>query len=150
MAQPFSLQRLLDIAASEVETAAASLGDLNHQLQLQEQKLTLLLQYHADYQARLRRAVANGLNSGGLRNFNDFIARLDQAIRQQRAAVDEARGRAGQGRDHWQTKRLKAKAFDTLSVRFTTKSTRIESSREQKSQDDFASRGARYKSLEQR
>lgn len=148
MAQPFALQRLLDIAASETEKAAANLGSLNRQLQLQEHKLKLLLQYRDDYQERLRRAAANGLNSAGLRNFNDFIARLEQAIQQQSAAIDAAREHAEHGRGQWQTKRLKAKAFDTLSVRFTTTLTRIESSREQKSQDDFASRTARYKSLQ--
>ena len=150
MAQPFALQRLLDIATSETETAAANLGGLNRQLQLQEQKLTLLLQYRDDYQARLRRAAANGLNSAGLRNFNDFIARLEQAIQQQRAATDAARGDAEQGRGQWQTKRLKSKAFDTLSLRLSTTSTRIEMGREQKLQDDFASRSGRFKAFEQR
>ena len=146
MTQPFALQRLLDIAASETEKAAANLGSLNRQLQLQEQKLKLLLQYRDDYQERLRRAAANGLDSAGLQNFNHFIARLEQAIEQQRGDTDAARRHAEQSRCQWQTQRLKSKAFDTLSLRFTATATRIETCREQKSQDDFASRGAGRKS----
>ena len=150
MGRRFALQALLDVATSEADSAAASLGDLNRQLQLQEQQLTLLLQYRADYQQRLRRAVASGLDGAGLRNFNDFMERLEQAIRQQHAAVDAARERAGQGRDHWQTKQRKSKAFDALSQRVTATAMRSEISREQKSQDDFASRAARHKSLANR
>lgn len=147
MAHPFALQRLLDAAVAESEKAATALGQLNRQEQVEEQKLSLLLQYRKDYQERLRRASTEGLHSAGLRNFNDFLARLEQAIQQQRTVVEEARRHTEQGRGQWQTRQIKAKAFDTLSLRYATTATRIEMAREQKLQDDFASRGAQHKSL---
>jgi flagellar FliJ protein len=150
MTRPFALQGLLDMAISEADSAAANLGNLNRQFQSQEQKLALLLQYRADYQKRLRLAIANGLDSAGLRNFNDFIGRLEQAIAQQRAAVEAARARAEHGRLHWQDKRRRSNAFESLSQRAGAALMRIESSREQKSQDDFASRAVRQKSCVQR
>ena len=140
MAQTFALKNLLDIAASEADSAAARLGELNRQVQLQEQKLKLLLQYRTDYQERLRRAIANGLDSAGLQNFNDFMNRLEQALLQQQAALNEARGRAAQGLQQWQTKARRSKAFDTLSQRAAATLIRNENTREQKAQDDFASR----------
>lgn len=150
MTRTFNLQGLRDIAASEEDAAAAHLGDLNRKLQLHEQKLSLLQQYRSDYQERLRRAIASGLSSAGLRNFNDFIARLEQAIRQQQAAVDEARGLADLGKNFWHDKRRKSQAYDTLSQRAAAAALRIDNSREQKAQDDFASRTTRRPSLLER
>ncbi|MEQ1772160.1 MAG: flagellar export protein FliJ [Burkholderiales bacterium] len=150
MTRSFALQGLLDIATSEADAAAVSLGNLNRQVLLQEQKLALLIQYRTDYQERLRRAIATGLDAVGLRNFNDFIGRLEQAIAQQRTAIGDARGRAERGRLHWQEKQRKSKAFDTLSQRAGAALVRIENSREQKSQDDFASHAMRRKSCAQR
>jgi len=150
MAAVFNLQRLLEITSSETELAASSLGDLNRQLKSQEHKLSLLLQYRADYQQRLCGAIANGLNSAGLRNFNDFMARLEQAIRQQQTAVDDARGRAEHGRRHWQEKQRKSKAFDMLSKRFTATLMRGEMRVEQKLQDDFANRTPCHKAMSNR
>ncbi len=140
MAQTFALQSLLDVATSETDSAAASLGKLNHHVQLQEQKLALLLKYRTDYLDRFRRAVENGLDGAGLRNFNEFMERLEHAVHQQQAVVDEARQHADRGRHHWQLKRRKSNAFDTLSQRFTATAQRREANREQKAQDDFASR----------
>ena len=150
MTRPFALQGLLDIALSEENTAATSLGQMNRQVQLQEQKLALLLQYREDYQQRLRRAIGNGLDGAGLKNFNDFIARLEHAIAQQLAALNDARARAANSGLHWQDKRRRSKAFDTLSQRASAAVMRIENSREQKSQDDFANRATRQKSCAQR
>jgi flagellar protein FliJ len=147
MTQAFALQGLRDIAESEADAAAASLGQLNRQVQLHERRLELLSQYRADYQERLRGATANGLDSAGLRNFNEFIARLEQAIGQQAALVEDARARAAQGREHWQARQRRSNAFNTLSLRTTANLLRQEASREQKSQDDFASRATRYNAL---
>lgn len=150
MTPTFNLQGLLEIAISETDSAAASLGKLNRQLQMQEQQFTLLLQYRADYQERLRRAIVNGVDSVALRNFNEFIARLEQAIAQQHVAVDQARRRAEHGCLQWQDKRRISNAFDTLSQRAAAAVMRTENSREQKAQDAFASRTARQKSLAER
>lgn len=148
--RPFALQALLKVALAEVDSAAASLGELNRQLQQQEQQLTLLLHYRADYQQRLRSATASGLDCAGLRNFSEFMDRLELAIRQQHALIEEARTRAGQGRDHWQAKRRKSKSFDTLSQRATASAMHEASCREQKAQDDLASRTARQRALAER
>lgn len=145
MNHSFALQGLLDIATAEEGSAAAALGHLNQEQQLHEQKLALLLQYRADYQERLRNAISGGTDAVELRNFNDFIARLEQAITQQRVALGEARKRADQGREQWQNKRRKSKAYDTLSQRAGAATLRRENVREQKLQDDFASRRPRVK-----
>ncbi len=145
MAQKFALKRLLEIAATTAETAAASLGALNRQLQQNEEKLLLLFRYRDEYQQRLRHATGKGLDGAGLRNYHEFLERLEQAILQQHAVVVEARTRVECARNDWQLKQRKSKAFDTLSQRFDTATRRDQATREQKLQDDFASRTNRAK-----
>jgi len=146
MAHKFALHRLLEIAATQADTAAASLGELNRQLQQHEEKLLLLFKYRDEYRERLRRAAAAGLDGAGLRNYHDFLDRLEQAILQQHALVVSARTHVEIGLGEWQVKQKKSKAFDTLSQRFHVATQRVEAVREQKAQDDFASRASRSKS----
>jgi flagellar protein FliJ len=146
MSQKFALKRLLEIAETRTDSAAATLGALNRQLQLHEEKLLLLFKYRDDYQERLRRAVADGLDGAGLRNFHEFMQKLEQAIMQQHALVVDARTHVESGRHEWQSKRRESKAFDTLSERFKSTARKGEAKREQKVQDDFAHRARHGKS----
>lgn len=146
MTKKFALQRLLEVATTHTESAAASLGALNRQLQQHEEKLLLLFQYRTDYQERLRRAIANGVDGAGLKNFHDFMNRLEQAILQQHALVVDARTRAESGRHEWNSKRRQSKAFDTLSQRFKSTVRQSEARHEQKTQDDLAGRTTSGKS----
>ena len=150
MAQKFALHRVHEIAITQAETAAADLGALNRQLQAHEEKLLLLFKYRDEYQERLRRATAAGLDGAGLRNFHDFLDRLEQAILQQHALVVDARTHVQSGLGDWQVKQRRSKAFDTLSQRFHVATRRGETAHEQKVQDDFASRASRGKSLPRR
>lgn len=145
MAQKFALKRLLELAETTAETAAANLGSLNRALQLHEEKLLLLFKYRTEYQDRLRRATGTGLDSAGLRNYHEFMERLEQAILQQHAQVVDARTRVECGRQDWQQKQRKSKAFGALEQRFDLATQRTAASREQKLQDDFASRTSRAK-----
>ena len=146
MTKKFALQRVLEVAATHTEAAAARLGTLNRQLQLHEERLMLLFQYRADYQERLRRAITNGVDGAALRNFHDFMDKLEQAILQQHAAVVDARTSAESGRHEWHSKRRKSNAFDTLSQRFKSTVRQSEAKLEQKVQDDFAGRATHGKS----
>ena len=145
MAPKFALNQLLEIAETTAEKAAASLGALNRQLQQHEEKLLLLFKYRDEYQERLRQTAGSGLDGAGLRNFHEFLDRLEQAILQQHALVVDARTRMECGRNDWQMKQRKSKAFGTLSERFDTAIRRDQATREQKLQDDFASRTGRAK-----
>jgi flagellar FliJ protein len=146
MEEKFTLKRLLEVATATADSAAANLGALHAQLRRHEEKLLLLFKYRDEYQERLRRAAASGLDGAGLRNFHGFLERLEQAIMQQHAAIVEARTRVEGGRSDWQLKERKSKAFGTLEQRFDDTTRRHAARREQKLNDDFASRtnGAKY------
>jgi len=140
MSSTFNLQRLLEFAEQQSGKAAASLGTLNREHTRQQEKFALLVGYRTEYQERLRRAIAQGLDGAGLRNFYDFMERLEQAIAQQQQIVANSQARAAGGRQEWQKKQIKYKAFDALSQRFHTAMQKRDASRDQKAMDDFSGR----------
>jgi len=142
-AQKFALARVQEISDHQTDAAAASLANLNRELHEQEERLMLLFKYRSEYNERLHRAAADGLDGAAMRNYHDFLQRLESAIMQQHARVVEARTRAEHGRLEWQNRRRKSMAFDSLSKRFELKTLRDEAVREQKTQDALAQRGAR-------
>ena len=73
-----------------------------------------------------------------MRNYHEFLQRLESAILQQHARVVEARTRAEHGRVDWQNSRRKSMTFDTLSQRFELAESREKAAREQKAQDEMA------------
>ena len=133
MGQKFALGRIQEITDRQTDKAAARLGDLNRELHEQEARLMLLFQYRSEYNDRLQRAATDGLDGATMRNYHDFLQRLETAIMQQHAQVVEARTRAEHGR-------IESMTFDTLSKRFELGEMREEAAREQKSQDDLAAR----------
>lgn len=140
MPPTFALQKLRELAESNADSAAASLGALNRQLQAHQEKLALLHKYREDYQLRFRQSTDSGVDAAALRNFVDFMSRLEQAIRQQQALVDDVRSRVECSRTDWQFKQRKSKAFGTLEQRHSESLRRHAELIEQKTQDDHASR----------
>ena len=75
------------------------------------------------------------------KNFQDFLARLDEAIVSQRKVVAQQELNTKEGQQNWQQHRKKLKAFDTLADRHYSSENAKESKRDQKLQDEFAARG---------
>jgi len=79
--------------------------------------LDTLLQYRKDYQTRFQEAAQNGMSQSDMRNFQNFIQRLDEAIGQQRNANEQALNSVQTGRNDLQDTQRKMKSFDTLKQR---------------------------------
>jgi flagellar FliJ protein len=140
MAQPFSLQPLLDVMQTRADEATRQLGRLIAAEQNQRSRLQMLEQYREEYAQRLREATAGGITRLILRNYQDFLARIDEAIVQQRIAVDHSEHSTRAGQNHWQTQNTRLKAIDTLSQRHDARERYRENRQEQKLLDEFSSR----------
>ena len=136
----FPLKTLREVADIRTDTAAANLGALMQHLQRQEAKLALLVQYREEYQQRLLQAKRRGLDGLALRNFHDFLERLEQALTEQRATVAQAKAGVERGREEWRAHDQRSRAYDTLSQRFDSTEQRRAAAAEQKLQDDHAAR----------
>lgn len=149
MTRAFTLQPLLHLARQKNDAAAKKLGVLNRNRQSSQNKLEMLQQYRKDYQAKMLEAEKNGLELQDLRNFQDFIYRLDDAIAQQSAAVTQAHDSVLRGRNELSETQRQLKSFDTLAQRHTEAEKIREAKIEQRQQDEHNGRRAAYKNAEQ-
>lgn len=140
MAQPFSLQPLLDVMQTRADEATRQLGRLIAAEQNQRSRLQMLEQYREEYAQRLREATAGGITRLILRNYQDFLARIDEAIAQQRVVVNNSEHSTRAGQNHWQTQNTRLKAIDTLSQRHDARERYRENRQEQKLLDEFSTR----------
>lgn len=145
MAKKFPLQPLVHLAQQQNDAATRRFGLLNQQQQAAQAKLDTLLQYRKDYQTRLQGEVQNGMNQAALRNFQDFIRRLDDAIEQQSRANEYAREQVQIGRGELQEAQRKMKSFDTLAQRHATNEKKLAEKIEQRQQDEHSGRVAAVK-----
>ncbi len=140
MPQTFSLQPLLDLMQTRTDEATRTLGKLIAAEQSQRSRLQMLEQYREEYAQRLREAVAQGITRLVMLNYQDFLARIDEAIEQQRLAVKDSERNTKAGQEHWQSQNKQLKAIDTLSQRHDARERYRENKIEQKLQDEFSTR----------
>jgi len=145
MSNKFSLQPLVHLAQQQNDAAIRKFGQLNQQQQAAQEKLDTLLQYRRDYQVRLQETVRNGMNQTDLRNFQDFILRLDEAIEQQRTANEHALSQVQVGRTALMEAQRKMKSFDTLALRHIASEKKLAEKVEQRLQDEHTGRASAIK-----
>lgn len=139
MAQ-FSLQPLLEIMQNRTDEATRKLGQLISEEQNQRSRLQMLEQYRNEYAQRLCEASAQGVTRFVLLNYQNFLARIDEAIEQQRIAVQNSERDTQHGKDYWQNQNKQLKAIDTLSQRHDARERSRENRRDQKLHDEFSTR----------
>jgi flagellar FliJ protein len=142
MTKPFSLQPLVDLAHQKNEAATKKLGQLNQQQQSAQKKLEALQQYRLDYQSKFQEAARQGMEPTDLRNFQDFINRLDQAIRQQQQVIEKAKSSVQTGRHELMDSTRKMRSFDTLAQRHVEAEMKVEAKKDQRMQDEQTGRFA--------
>lgn len=145
MIKPYSLQPLVHLAQQKNDAATKKFGQLNQQQQAAQTKLDTLLQYRKDYQARFQEAAQNGMSQSDLRNFQNFIQRLDEAIAQQRNANEQALNSVQKGRNDLEDTQRKMKSFGTLEQRHLESEKKLAAKSEQRQQDEHTGRFAAIK-----
>ncbi len=142
MAKPFPLQALLNLAQQKNEAAINNLGKLNQQQHVAHTKLATLQQFRRDYQMQFQQLIAKGISQIDMRNFQDFIVRLDLAIEQQQRSTDNANHLQLQGIAQLKEAKRKMQSFDLLAQRHELAERQREAKAEQKAQDEHAGRFA--------
>ena len=140
MTQPFSLQPLLEIMQERTDEATRRLGQLIAAEQNAKSRLVMLEQYRDEYAQKLRDAISQGITQLSLRNYQDFLARIEEAIMQQAQQVRNSEHQTARGKEHWQSENKRMKAIDTLSHRHDMRERARENKIEQKLLDEFSSR----------
>ena len=147
MIKPFSLQPLMNLAQHQNDSATRKLGQLNKKQQSAQEKLETLQQYRRDYQIRLQESTQTGINPVELRNFQEFINKLDEAISQQLKAVEQSKLSTQIGRGEFDTTQRKLKSFDTLQQRHVEEQKKVAERSEQTALDEHTGRFASQKMI---
>ena len=140
MSKPSPIQSLLELANSRVDEATRRLGELLNSQRSADDKLQLLQQYRSEYRERYLEAAKNGIDPAAIRNYSNFIGRLDDAIAQQQKMLDHQKSMTQLGQEKWASERNRMKAFDTLSQREQKTIQRKESRQEQLSSDEHSAK----------
>ena len=145
MAAHSTLEFLIDRAASASDTAATGLGKAIRLGEDGTNKLVLLRQYRDTYVSNFQASMANGLTASAYRNYQSFLAKLEQAIAGQDGIVAGLERKITQERSAWQNSERQRNSYRMLQDRATQKELSVVQQREQKSMDEHAARQLFYR-----
>ena len=124
------------------KTRARELGQGQQRLSEAEAKLAELKTYHGEYLVTYRKRAEDGTHVTKLRDFQAFLARLEQAMAQQEKVVAQARDAVQNHRQNWQGAARQVRAVESVVDRWRSIEVRAGERREQKDTDERAQRAA--------
>jgi flagellar FliJ protein len=145
----FRLEPLVKFAEERREAAAQELQRHRAQLTQAEEKLRQLQGFLADYQARLGQTAVQGVSVQTLIDFQQFIGKLEVAIRSQSEDVVRCRQHWENAQEVWMERERELKAYLALRDRHDREELRKDNRRDQRMQDEFAQNSQRRRSAEE-
>jgi flagellar protein FliJ len=119
---------------------ARELGEAQQRLADAEARLGDLRAYQSEYLSAFRDRAGSGYPVTALRDFQAFLAKLEEALRQQEQVVATAREQAAGSKLNWQGAARQVKAVDSVVDRWQAVEARAGERREQKDMDERAQR----------
>jgi len=119
---------------------AQSLAAFERKATEAEGKLQELERYRAEYEKQFSQRAGRGIDAVDLRDYQVFLARLADAIRQQQAIVQRVRAERDAERLRWQEAAKRAKALGHVVEQWQTEERRMFERREQHESDERAQR----------
>lgn len=105
-----------------------------------EAKLQELQRYKGEYEQQFSQRAGRGIGATDLRDYQAFLARLAEAIRQQQALVTRARAEHQAERLKWQEALKRSKALGHVVERWQAEERHMNDRRDQRESDERAQR----------
>jgi flagellar FliJ protein len=103
-----------------------------------QQKLTALEKYRGEYEAGFAARAGAGFGAAQVRDFQTFLARLGEALGQQRDLVAAARTALDAEKNQWREAAQRQHVVETLAERWQGEETRAADRRDQAMSDELA------------
>jgi flagellar FliJ protein len=132
-----------EIVGATERSEAKQLAASEEKLAACERKLEELRQYEYDYRQGFNARATAGMGGHGLRDYQLFLARLGEAIRQQNKIVLAARAECETQREQWRAAAQQHRAIDHVVEVWRGEERREAERREQRDSDERASRKTR-------
>ena len=128
---------VVDHAQQLEKEAAQALGEANRQVSAAVAQLAQLRGYRQEYLDHYRAmGEQGGVDPGRLRDYQAFLAKLNNAMAQQNEAIDAAKQQREEVRRFWLAKRGRSKALDGVLKRYIEEEAYAETRKEQREIDD--------------
>ncbi len=138
----FPLKTLQERAVALQDDAGRQVALAQARLVEAQRKGELLESYRSQYQQRLQEAGAAGTTIRNVQDLSAFIARIDEALRQQRGEIEYLQALWDTARAQWLDRRSDREALDVLEERYAQREEQRARRLEQRAQDETASRRA--------
>jgi len=130
------------VASRTERERAERVGAAERHLVEMQQKLAALEKYRSEYESGFKSRAGAGVDVVGMRDFQTFLAKLGEALTQQRELVNLA-ARALEGeRSNWREAAQRAHVVETLAERWQTEEQRAETRRDQNESDELSQQRA--------
>ena len=103
-----------------------------------EEKLAALEKYRKEYEVGFAAKAGAGLGAMATRDYQAFLARLGEALEQQRQVVEQARAAHQAAIVVWREAAKRAHVVDTLQERWQVEEAREEGRRDQRNNDELS------------
>jgi flagellar FliJ protein len=123
-----------------MDAAERSLRLLKQQEEAARRRLQELEGFRQEYRERLAHSVAGGMHIHLMRDYHAFLAKIEHAILQQMAVVQEAQGRWEAAHKLWLAERQKVKAYEVLAQRHHKRERHRAERRDQRLTDEHAAK----------
>jgi flagellar protein FliJ len=134
------LQPVQNVIESAEKRLAQSLAAFERRVNEAESKLQELIRYRGEYEQQLTQRAAGGIGVLELRDYQAFLARLNEAARQQQAVVQRVRAERDAERARWQDAARRVKAIDHVVTQWQSEERRVADRREQHDTDERGQR----------
>jgi flagellar FliJ protein len=108
-----------------------------------ESKLQELESYQTSYAEQFQTRAGAGIGAAGLRDYQTFMVRLGEAVRQQTQLVEKAKADRDAERKVWQHAAQRAEAVGGLVERWQKEEQRMQDKQDQRDSDERAQRISR-------
>jgi flagellar FliJ protein len=134
------LEPVHGLAVEAERSAAQRLADAERVAAEALERLTQLEHYEREYRTTLQQRVAEGIGATGLRDYQAFLARLGEALTQQRSVLAKAVAGRGAAREQWLASSTRRRAVGKVIEQAVAAERRDAERREQRDLDERALR----------
>lgn len=129
------------VSASREQELARRLSQAMSLWQSQQARLEELKNHQAEYENTLRSESARGVDAGRLRQYQQFLDRLAEAVAFQQRRVADAQRACEETRAVWMAARQRLQVLDKVAQRYARAERQAEERREQREADERSRNG---------
>lgn len=126
-----------NLAQQSEDVAAQTLGKIQRELSEHHEKLSELMKYYQDYQARYNEQATKGMSIIQVQSYQSFISQLEIAIKQQKEHIIRVSEACNSSRAEWTVERQKTQVLKKVMNRYEKQEQQVSNRQEQRRNDEF-------------